>query len=247
MTEFRTGLTTPSDSATDSGRPQPASQSAQEPLHESATIDYTSEIIRKGIHVCSLSIPTIYFFITKELALSILVPITAAFLITDIARFYIRPVARWFYRWFGWMLRQHERDDRRKRLNGASNVLIAATVCVLVFPKIIAITALAILIISDSTSALVGRRFGKRRFLAKSLEGAIAFFVSAVIVVLVTPKIEGWTSEYLIGIVAAVVGTFVESISVKVDDNISIPISIGAIMWGLYAALLPSVDLYRPF
>ncbi|HET56416.1 MAG TPA: dolichol kinase, partial [Ignavibacteria bacterium] len=39
------------------------------------SIDYKSELFRKGIHLCSLSIPVVYYFITRELALMILVPL----------------------------------------------------------------------------------------------------------------------------------------------------------------------------
>jgi dolichol kinase len=136
-------------------------------LDHTATIEYNHELVRKSIHLFSLSIPTIYFFISKQLALCLLVPITAACIIIDITRYYIPSIAQWFYRWFCWLLRRHETNINKKRLNGASNVLISALLCVLLFPKIIAINAFAILVISDTTSALIGRRFGKHRFLAK--------------------------------------------------------------------------------
>jgi len=212
---------------------------------KAATIDYRHELVRKGIHLCSLSIPVIYSFIDRTLALQILVPLMFAFVSVDLARFFLPPVSRWFYRWFGWLLRRHEQDDKNRRLNGASNVLIAATLSVLLFPKVIAINAFAILIISDTTSALFGRRFGKHRFLGKSLEGSAAFLVTAVAVVLVSPKIDYVFGEYAIGVVAALVGTVVEAASIKIDDNLSIPLSVGLTLWGLYAWLLPAIDLAR--
>ena len=212
-------------------------------LQQSATIDYRYELIRKTIHLFSLSIPIIYSFISKELALQLLVPMTLWFLVVDIARFVHKPTADIFYRWFGWLLRKHERDALQKRLNGATYVLIASTLCVFVFPKLLVITALSILIISDTTSALVGRRFGKRPFFEKSVEGTIAFFVTAVLVVFVTPKLDGLPMEYIIGILGAAVGAAVESAPLRLDDNLSVPISICAVMWGLYALLLPSLDL----
>ncbi|MEJ2615817.1 MAG: dolichol kinase, partial [Ignavibacteriaceae bacterium] len=101
-----------------------------------------------------------------------------------------------------------------------------------------------ILIISDSVAALIGRKYGRHKFLSKSLEGTLAFFVSAIIVVLFTPKVEGVFSEYLIGIIAAAIGAIVENISFGfADDNLSIPISIGLSMWLLYAVLLPNLQL----
>ncbi len=214
-------------------------------LQDAATIEYKHEVVRKAIHLCSLSIPVVYYFLTKEQALYLLLPITAAFLAVDIARFYSEPVSRWFYGWFGWLLRKHEQDGSLKRLSGATNVLLSACFCVLVFPKVITVNAFAVLIISDTTSALIGRRFGRKRFFKKSLEGSLAFFVSAVIVILLAPKIEGLPAEYLIGAFASALGALVEAMSSRIDDNISIPISMGFAMWALYWWFLPSVDLFR--
>ncbi len=210
-----------------------------------ADIDYKAEIARKAIHFCSLSIPIIYYFIERDLALMILVPVTLAFLTVDLLRYYHKPTADLFYRIFRFMLRKHELDHTAKRFNGATNVLIAATLCVIIFPKLIVLTAFPILIISDSVAALFGRRYGKRKFLQKSVEGSVAFFIFALLVIYFTPKIEYSTEEYIIGMVAALVGTVVEAGSWKIDDNLSIPLSVGVVMWGLYFILYPTVNLFH--
>jgi dolichol kinase len=123
--------------------------------------------------------------------------------------------------------------------------MIAAVLCVLVFPKVIAINAFTILIISDTTSALIGRRFGRHRFFAKSLEGSTAFLVSAMIVILVAPKIQNAPAEYLVGFVAALSGAIIEALPISIDDNLSIPVTVGLVMWGLYALFLPGINLAR--
>ena len=212
-------------------------------LEQNATIDYRYEIVRKGIHLFSLSIPTIYFFISQQLARCLLLPITAAGFCGDVAGDFFPAVSRWFYRWFGWLLRRHETDTSRKQLTGASNVLISACLCVLLFPKVIAINAFTILIISDTTSALVGRRFGRHRFFAKSLEGSLAFFISAVMVILIAPKVSRLPAEYVIGIIAAAIGAVVEALPIRIDDNLSIPLAVGFSLWWLYMLLLPTLDL----
>ena len=211
---------------------------------EQRNIDYRAEVIRKTIHLCSLSIPIIYYFISREEALMLLVPVTAAFLLVDLLRHFNAATAKIFYKVFGWLLRSHEHDGKSKRLNGATHVLISATLCVLVFPKLITITAFAVLIISDSAAALVGRRFGKKKFLNKSVEGSAAFFISALFVIVATPKISAGAGEYLIAIAAAAIGTVVEASSIAVDDNLSIPISIGTVMWVLYDLFYPSLNLH---
>ncbi|MDI6767145.1 MAG: SEC59/DGK1/VTE5 family protein [Bacteroidota bacterium] len=207
--------------------------------------DYRIEIIRKAIHLCSLSIPIAYYYLPKSIILYILIPLTIAFLTVDIARHYHKPIEDWFYKYFGFMLRKHESDKRRKTLNGATYVLISATICVIIFPKIITVASFAILIISDITAALIGRRFGKHRFFSKSLEGSAGFFFSALIVIAVSPKIEYQLSEYLISIVAAFVGTITEALPVKIDDNLSIPIVVGITLWLLYIIFLPTLNIYK--
>jgi dolichol kinase len=207
-------------------------------------IDYKAEIIRKSIHLCSLSIPIVYYFISREKALILLAPITLVFLVIDLLRHFHPPTAKIFYEAFGWMLRSHEHDERKKRLSGATHVLISATLCVLIFPKLITITSFAILIISDSAAALVGRRFGKRKFLRKSFEGSAAFFCTALIVIAATPKVSSEAGEYVIAAVAAAVATVIEAMSAGIDDNLSIPISVGVVMWVLYSVFYPSMNLH---
>ena len=205
---------------------------------------YGAEVIRKGIHLFSLSIPIIYYFLSKETALTILFPLTVFFVANDLARLHVKPFGRFYERLFGSILRSHERNDRGRRLTGASYVLISATLCVWLFPKVIFLTAFAILIVSDSAAALVGRRLGRRPFLAKSLEGTTAFFVSALIVVGLAPKVTYSLAEYLIGAVAALLGAVVEAAPQAVDDNLAIPLAIGTFLWLLYAMFLPGVNVY---
>lgn len=130
------------------------------------------------------------------------------------------------------MLRPHEKKGKGF-FNGATWVLISATICVLAFPKVITITGFTILIISDICAALIGRRYGKHKFFDKSWEGTISFIVSAIAIIFIYYNIFNLPFSYLItGVIAAVFGGFVEAISkvIKVDDNLSIPISVGLVM-----------------
>ena len=205
---------------------------------------YGGEILRKGIHLTSLLIPIIYYFIPKSTALSILIPLTLLFVLSDTARVFHEPSGRLYEKYFGFLLRRHERNSSGRRLNGATYVLLSAVLCLWIFPKVIFITAFAILIVSDTSAALIGRKFGRHPFFSKTLEGSLAFLVSALLVVLFSPKIEYLPLEYMIGATAALVGAIVESASIGVDDNLSIPISVGGTMWILYLLLLESLDLY---
>lgn len=211
---------------------------------DNGTIQYKDELYRKLIHLTSLSIPIIYYFISTETAALILGILAALALIIDLARYLHPETGKVFYKYFGFLLREHELDHKKKNLNGATYVLISALISVLIFPKVIFISAFSILIISDSLAALIGRKFGKHKFLSKSLEGTLTFFISACIVILFTPKVSGFFEEYLIGFIGAFVGAIVENISFRlIDDNLSIPLSVGFTMWGLYLALMPNLEL----
>lgn len=205
---------------------------------------YGVEVMRKAIHLSSLLIPTVYYFISRTLALSILIPITAVVGILDIVRLYHEPTGRFYGRYLGFLLRRHEQNDQGRRLNGATYVLLSASFLVAILPKVIFIMAFAILIVSDTAAALVGRRFGVHKFLGKSLEGSTAFFLTAVAVVLLTPKIAYLPMEYLLGVAAALIGTAAEAFVPYIDDNLSIPIAISATLWILYTTFLPGLDVF---
>lgn len=212
---------------------------------DQGTINYRDELVRKLIHLFSLSIPIIYYFISRDTAILILGILTAVALFIDLGRYISPALGEIFYKIFGFLLRKHELDNEKRNLNGATYVLMSALICVIILPKVLFVTAFSILIVSDSIAALVGRKYGKTKFLSKSFEGTLAFFISASIVVLFTPKVNnGLFMEYLIGFIAAFIGGIVENISFGfADDNLSIPISIGLTMWALYIMLLPNTEL----
>jgi dolichol kinase len=211
---------------------------------DNGTIHYRDELVRKLIHLFSLSIPIIYYFIPSSISITILICLTIFALIIDGGRFISKSFAKIFYKTFGFLLRKHELDNEKKNLTGATYVLLSALICAIIFPKVIFVTAFTILIVSDTMAALIGRKFGKRKFLRKSFEGTLSFFISASIVVIFTPKVGDFQMEYVIGFIAAFVGAIVENISYGLaDDNLTIPISIGLTMWALYALIFPNLDL----
>ena len=214
---------------------------------DKGNINYRDEVVRKLIHLCSLSIPIIYYFIPQSTAIIILGILTLIAVVIDVSRHFSPSFGKLFYMIFGFLLRKHEVDGRKKNLNGATYVFISALLGVIIFPKVLFLTAFPILIISDSTAALIGRKYGRHKLLAKSLEGTLAFFISASIVVLFTPKLNGSITEYFIGILAAAIGAIVENISFGfADDNLSIPIAVGFSMWLLYVLLFPGIQLILP-
>lgn len=210
-------------------------------------ISYSQELARKLIHLCSLSIPIFYFFVDKDTALLVLIPMAVFAVALDIVTKKVKPLREIYKKYFGQMLRKHERKKKKILLNGASWVLISAVLTVFAFTKITAITGFTILIVSDISAALIGRKFGKTPLFNKSWEGTSAFIISAFIVVSVVGCIVSAPLAFFIaGAFAAVVSGFVEAASkvLKVDDNLSIPISFGIVLWfGAYISSMFGVQI----
>ncbi len=167
----------------------------------------------------------------------------------DLARYEIPIFSGFFYKFFGFLLRKHEVDEKKHALNGATFMLISAAICIAIFPKYIMISSFTVLILADAASAVFGKRFGKHKIFPKrnvqrSYEGSLAFIIAGIVAVALTPKVNYSAAEYLIGIVAVIVASFAEVLSSDiVDDNIAIPISFGLTIWALYVIFLPYMNV----
>lgn len=207
-------------------------------------IDYKFELLRKTIHICSLSIPIIYYFLPKSMALLILSGVILVSVIIDIGRFASPAFGRIVYRFLGSIFREHELDTTKRQLSGATWLLFAAIICILIFPKGIAMVSLFFLIIGDTVAALIGRKWGKIPFLKKSLEGSGAFFVSTIFIALLTPKFTDTSLEIGLIVFSGLVASIAENYaSGWLDDNIAIPLSSGTVLWLLYLWFFPNLDL----
>lgn len=201
-----------------------------------ATITYVEEVQRKLLHMSSIVFPISYYLIADHhLMLWILFPITGLLLLAEFLRHVNRPFRYYFIKCFGSILREHEQCSDRGyvSLTGSSYMLLSACLCVMLFPMMVTVVGFSILIISDSCAALVGRAFGKRHFLGKTLEGTVAFAFSACMVVVFIGYITGQPLRYFqLATLGALIATLVELFSkpFKIDDNFSIPLGYGAWM-----------------
>lgn len=196
-------------------------------------ISYSQEIFRKLIHLCSLSIPLLYYHTDFYITMYFIVPLLILVLAIDILSKDGMPLQSFIYKYFGSMMREHEKQGGFV-LNGASWVLISAVLIFAIFPKILAITSFVILIISDLSAALIGRRFGSHNLFDKSWEGTFAFFITASIIVYYFWIIDDLSDYFLyFGILASAITALTEAASkiLKIDDNISVPTAFCTTMW----------------
>ena len=89
---------------------------------------------------------------------------------------------------------------------------------------------IAVLAISDTGAAIVGKRMGRRKYQvmdgARSVEGSLTFFGLTFTIVLAALAIAGrpgWPEMLLVTLVVAIMATATEAISVRGADNLFIP------------------------
>ncbi len=143
------------------------------------------------------------------------------------------------------IMRPHE----KKNLSGMLFVALSTIVVFAVFDFKIAITAMLIMVFGDLASSLVGIKYGKHKIKGKkTLEG----FLGGLLVNLLIAAIFLWEFP-LIVVSMALVGSIVEVLTYKLDDNLTVPISAAfaghtvAFLFGVNLVQLtnPITDLYQ--
>jgi dolichol kinase len=188
-----------------------------------------SELLRKSIHLSGLILPVIYFFLDKPTMLifaGILAGITIAI---ELVKWIFPGFGNFFFQIFAPLLRTHE---RKGAITGATYYLISAFLCILFFAKTLAVVCIFFMVLGDLAAALVGKKWGRTKLIgAKSLEGSAACFV--VCAAVVCAAIALVKLHPVIGIIGALVATIVELLPFPVDDNLTVPLVSGAVMYFL--------------
>lgn len=130
----------------------------------------------------------------------------------------------------------------RHRINSATWYATALVLMVLLFPPYASVAGLAVLGAGDPVAALVGRRWGRVSLVhGRTLEGTLAFVLvgalAALVILLVWHPFAPWPTLLLVSAGGAVAGAVAELLSVRLDDNFTIPLAAGAAALGTAAAL----------
>ena len=152
--------------------------------------------------------------------------LTAGGLGLDLARLRVERLNRAFLRWLAPLLK----SDEGRRVTGATYMAMSALAVFLLFDRTVAVAALLFLSLGDPAAALVGRRMPGPRIFGKSPVGTAAFIAVswAVVGVLVATGVVDYHWGLMAGAVAAGV---VELAPLPVDDNLTVPIAAGAVMF----------------
>ncbi len=202
--------------------------------HELAYVD---ELKRKALHLVALVIPLGIWLAGSTLALAVCASAATLALSADVLRVRSHGFAAFVYRHFGFMMRPEECPPvgGPMVLNGATWVLISATLLVAVFPQDVAVVSFTTFMVADAAAAVIGRRFGRRLWprTFRTVEGSTAFFVAGLAVVL----LFGWTPLWG-GVLAVSAGTAAEIPSLPLNDNVRVPLVMGIVLYasGAFAA-----------
>jgi len=180
------------------------------------------EFKRKFIHLFSLLYILVYWFVesryNKSIAILALTALFLIFLASEYLRLDLKKQLPLFHIFF--------RERESKKLAGHIYFLFGAILVLGLLDFKIALTALLMTTFGDMFSAIIGIRFGKhwlKRFPERAWEGIIAEFAIDLVIALLIIK------DPIISVVMAFTATLVETTFSKVDDNLSIPVSSGAV------------------
>ena len=134
-----------------------------------------------------------------------------------------------------WVNERFFRAEEQLRESAMTPYAIAILLTILTFPKPVALIAIYTLAIADPLSAVVGIRWGRRRIVpGKTVEGSLAFLVATAAV---SYAVLTWATPAPLAArieVSLIIGFFAaacESLPLRIDDNLTIPLAVGFLGW----------------
>ena len=203
---------------------------ASSPADVHASITYKAEVWRKAIHLVALVVPLGMALLGKAWSLYLLVPTTVLALTGDVLRVRSAWFAGFIQRFLGFMMRREEVPPVGGpiTINGATWVILSATLLALIFPIRIAVPAFVMFMLSDAAAALVGRRFGRTRWMGsnRTVEGSLAFLAVGLGIIALFPTVVFW-----VGAVSVAAAALAEVPSGPFNDNLRVPMVAATIIF----------------
>lgn len=176
------------------------------------------EAARKSLHILlSLVAAAAVWSLPAIQAATLLAAATFVALSIETARRTSGVFARLFQRVLGRMLRARE----TRWLTGATTLSIGYTAAAVLMPGSPALAGILYTGVADALAAVVGKRFGRRRYPGgKSVEGSAVFFVAVLLLSLLLPGVGAGTA-----LAVAILLTVLEAPTLPIDDNLYLPVA----------------------
>ena len=184
------------------------------------------EISRKAIHIFNIIIPLFHIYIFKnkiDMIIFLSAMVIFCFFI-EIFRNQNSFISKFFAKYLSFMMRSFE---KRGSLTGSTWVFVGALITIILVPQPFSLLALFFLAFGDTMAALVGMKFPFINIGNKTLSGSLACFTMCLFV--------GFAINFEISLEIILIGAFTATIaelaSIKINDNISIPVLSGCAMY----------------
>jgi glycerol-3-phosphate acyltransferase PlsY len=201
-----------------------------DPLAPLRSPGWLSEMKRKALHLCFIILPLQLVHVWFPWPSSrgdwrvLLIAAVLVAMGVDMVRIHDHRVKAFFSRFFGRMIRSHERTN----LLGSTYLLLAALLAIELFPRPVAAAALGFTVLGDGIAAVIGKAYGRPRVFGKSLEGTAAGLAACLL----------WAA-YLAGgghlpwgvvLAGALTASLVELLPIPLDDNLGMTLFAGYMM-----------------
>ena len=200
-------------------------------------ISYFEEIKRKCVHLSSLWMVAATLLLAEWQWVSCII-FFLLLLLTLVSEHDYANGGKYLGKLYGKLFSKMLRNEVKKGqwiVSGGAPVLAAALMVNILFTPVIAASSLALMLTGDAAAALIGRKFGAHKLVNnKSLEGVLAFILAGSAAVFLVFAITGITGKYSIwGFISVIAGALAELFQkqLKLDDNFTIPLSCGIILF----------------
>lgn len=185
------------------------------------------ELKRKMLHLSSIWMPIMIYFLPRQQSLLILKASVGMLLILEITR-RIFPTIR-ENRWLNSMLRP---EEHKYFLCGATYFVLGIIVSLRCFGSEATIISTSILVFADTLAALVGLKYGQIHINNKTLEGTMTFFLTSIIIETILNRILHMQHNIEQVLLISFIATLIEFFSknFRLNDNFTIPLGVAGVI-----------------
>jgi len=181
---------------------------------------------RKFFHLFGgLGLLSLYFLLGRNAAFFCYGALLIIVLAFETVRLTLPAVNRFLYTHFGSFIRKNE----ERKLTGTAPYILGVGLSLYAYSAPAAAAAICFLAFGDVAATAIGERFGKTKVGDKSLEGTAAF-VAAALAAGILLSVLGLGLAPWIMLLGALAAAGVELLTLRVNDNLVIPVVAGAVM-----------------